>query len=78
MGLVVVLVIWGGYSSVVVGWDRLQSGCGPIKPMLWPSKAPLAQLHQPCGGSAPSTTATATATATAPAPAASGSNLAGA
>lgn len=48
MALVAVAVLWAGYSFIAIGYDRLQSGCGPIKPMVWPVGCGSTQLHTAC------------------------------
>jgi len=45
MSLVAIVVLWAGYGFIVVGYDRLKSGTGPIKPMLWPQDCGSSQLH---------------------------------
>lgn len=52
MALVAVAVLWSAYAMVVVGYDKIKSGCGPVTPMVWPwpTSALVAQLHTPCTG----------------------------
>ena len=63
MALVAVVVLWGAYSLVVIGYDKITSGCGPIKPMLWPTKTG-GNLHVKCGGVAAATPASTAAAST--------------
>ena len=60
MALVAVVVLWGAYSLVVVGYDKITGGCGPVKPMLWPTKTG-GNLHVKCAGVAATPTSTAAA-----------------
>ena len=55
MALVAVVVLWGAYSLVVVGYDKITGGCGPVKPMLWPTKTG-GNLHVKCAGVAATAT----------------------
>ena len=72
MALVAVVVLWGAYSLVVIGYDKITSGCGPVKPMLWPTKTG-GNLHVKCGGVA-ATPASTAAASTGTTPATSGSS----
>ncbi len=63
MALVAVVVLWSAYSLIVIGYDRITSGCGPIKPMLWPTKTG-GNLHVKCGGASASASSGANATST--------------
>lgn len=77
MSLVAIVLAWTAYSMVCTGWDRLHSGCGPIKPILWPSGVGGQNLHIPCTGGTPTAAAstntpTAAASTTTPAIAATG------
>ena len=60
MALVAVVVLWGAYSLVVVGYDKITGGCGPVKPMLWPTKTG-GNLHVKWGGIAATPASTAAA-----------------
>ena len=60
MALVAVVVLWGAYSLVVVGYDKITGGCGPVKPMLWPTRTG-GNLHVKCGGIAATPASTAAA-----------------
>ena len=72
MALVAVVVLWGAYSLVVIGYDKITSGCGPVKPMLWPTKTG-GNLHVKCAGVA-ATPASTAAAGTGTTPATSGSS----
>jgi hypothetical protein len=50
VGLVTIAVLWAGYSFIVVGWDKLTSGCGSVPDMLWPKGCGNPQLHVKCAG----------------------------
>jgi hypothetical protein len=55
MALVAVGVLWAGYAFICIGYDRLQSGCGPVKSMIWPQGCGSTQLHVPCSSISAST-----------------------
>jgi len=63
MALVAVVVLWGAYSLVVVGYDKITGGCGPVKPMLWPTRTG-GNLHVKCAGGAATPASTPTGTGT--------------
>jgi hypothetical protein len=60
MSLVAIVLAWTAYSFVCVGWDRLHSGVGPIKPLLWPTGPGGQNLHVPSTGGTPTAAASTT------------------